>query len=216
MKTVRQANTEENPPRIQPGRVRTSIASRVTARGRCTEREDRLGTAGLGLWTQRPSVALAERMRRGSEREAVLAGPGEPASQPLLVELMKLSLPVTTQSLARYPHAVHGDAAHPGTHGARACAGVSHGGMGVSEGGGGRGGVTAPEKRVGLGRGDQVGCLCTWRRCSPATSGCVEHGLQAGGRCGGRGDRGGQFRPSAHSGPTPLRVVSGACGRPGG
>lgn len=62
-------------------------------------------------------------MRRGSEREVVLAGPGEPASRPLLVELMKLSLLVTTQSLASYPHAVHGDPAHPGTLGARASAG---------------------------------------------------------------------------------------------
>lgn len=60
MKTVRQANTEENPPRIQPRRVRTSIASHVTTCGRCAEREDRLGTAGLGLWTQWPSVALAD------------------------------------------------------------------------------------------------------------------------------------------------------------
>lgn len=56
-------------------------------------------------------------MRRRSEREAVLAGPGEPASRPLLVELMKLSLPVTTQSLDSYPPppaVVHGDPCTPG------------------------------------------------------------------------------------------------------
>ena len=100
-------------------------------------------------------------MRRRSEREAVLAGPGEPASRPLLVELMKLSLPVTTQSLDSYPPPpppwFTGTPAHPGTRGAQAWAGVSRRERGVSEGGGGRGEATVPKQRVGLGHGDQGG-----------------------------------------------------------
>lgn len=39
----------------------------------------------------------------------MLAGPGEPVSGPLLVELRKLNILVTTQGRASYPHAVHGD-----------------------------------------------------------------------------------------------------------
>ena len=134
-------------------------------------------------------------MRRGSEREVVLAGPGEPASRPLLVELMKLSLLVTTQSLASYPHAVHGDPAHPGSRGARASAGVSHRGRGSLrvEGVGVRswclrsGWVLATETRWGA--------FVPGEDARLAASGCVEHGLQA-------GDGGGRFCPSAHRGPT--------------
>lgn len=109
-------------------------------------------------------------MRRRSEREAVLAGPGEPASRPLLVELMKLSLPVTTQSLDSYPPPRRGSR---GPLHIRGPAGpkpgrvfhVEKGGSLRVEGVGVRprclssGWVLATETRVGR--------LCTWRRCLP-------------------------------------------------
>lgn len=99
-------------------------------------------------------------MRRRSEREAVLAGPGEPASRPLLVELMKLSLPETTQSLDSYPPPRHGSRGPLHTRGP---AGPKPGRVfhveegGVSEGGGGQGEATVPKQLVGLGHGDRGG-----------------------------------------------------------
>lgn len=94
------------------------------------------GNSGLGPWTRRLSVALAERMRRGSEREAMLAGPGEPVSGPLLVELRKLNLPVTIRDRPATPTWFMGIPAQLGMRGARACSGASRRGSRVSEGGG--------------------------------------------------------------------------------
>ena len=78
-----------------------------------------------------------------------------------------------------------------------------------------------PEKRVGLDHGDQVGCLCTWRRCSP---GCLRLcRARAPGRRRGRAvlperPQGANSSARGFRSPRPTwwLKVPRSCGRPAG